>query len=139
MIDSNTAPLRFGWTILHVPDVSAAVAFYERAFGMQRRFVDPQSTYAELQTGTTTLAFAAHEFVRQLGTHSQNAAAAAPEGFEIALVAEADLDRCGLCQGGRSRLHAGQAAGGHALGSDRGLSSRPERRAGEICTAAAGP
>ena len=90
MIDGNTAPLRFGWTILHVPDVSAAVAFYERAFRMQRRFVDPQSNYAELQTGTTTLAFAAHEFVRQLGTHSQNAAAAGPEGFEIALVAEAN-------------------------------------------------
>ena len=31
---------RFGYTIVHVPDVRAAVEFYEKAFGLERRFVD---------------------------------------------------------------------------------------------------
>jgi lactoylglutathione lyase len=89
MIDSSTVPLRFAWTILHVADVPAAVAFYERAFGLSRRFVDPQGTYAELETGSTVLAFAAHELVRRIGAHLNSSAEAAPRGFEIALVAEA--------------------------------------------------
>jgi lactoylglutathione lyase len=52
---------RLGWVILYVSDPGAAVAFYERAFGMTRRFVAEGNSYAELATGSTTLAFAAHE------------------------------------------------------------------------------
>lgn len=52
--------MRFGYTILYVPDVAAAVAFYESAFGLHRRFVDDSGMYAEMETGTTALAFA-HE------------------------------------------------------------------------------
>jgi catechol 2,3-dioxygenase-like lactoylglutathione lyase family enzyme len=53
--------MRFGYTILYVRDVAAALDFYERAFGQERRFVHESGQYAELETGTTTLAFAAHE------------------------------------------------------------------------------
>lgn len=48
------------YIILYVPDVAAAVAFHERAFGLTRRFVHESGTYAELETGATALAFA-HE------------------------------------------------------------------------------
>ena len=40
------------------PDVAQAVAFYERAFGLTRRFVHESGTYAEMETGATALAFA---------------------------------------------------------------------------------
>jgi lactoylglutathione lyase len=81
-------PLRLGWTILHVPDPRRAADFYERAFGLRLRFADPSGEYAELETGATTLAFAAHALVDRLGTHAEPAAAAPPHGVEIALIAE---------------------------------------------------
>ena len=49
---------RLGWVILYVPDPGEAIALYERAFGMSRRFVAEGNDYAELDTGSTTLAFA---------------------------------------------------------------------------------
>ena len=88
MPDEPSSPaLRFGWTILHVPDVPAAIGFYERAFGFRRRFVDPQGEYGELDTGGTTLAFAAHGLVERLGAHGP-VAHTRPSGFEVALVAD---------------------------------------------------
>jgi catechol 2,3-dioxygenase-like lactoylglutathione lyase family enzyme len=53
--------MRFGYTILYVSDVAASVEFYERALGQRRRFVHESGQYAELDTGDTALAFAAHE------------------------------------------------------------------------------
>jgi lactoylglutathione lyase len=52
--------VRFGYTILYVSDVAASLDLYERAFGQRRRFVHDSGEYAELETGTTTLAFASH-------------------------------------------------------------------------------
>jgi lactoylglutathione lyase len=53
--------MRFGYTILYVADVAASVDFYERALGQRRRFVHESGQYAELETGDTALAIAAHE------------------------------------------------------------------------------
>ena len=53
--------MRFGYTILYVSDVSASLDFYERALGQRRRFVHESGQYAELDTGPTALALAAHE------------------------------------------------------------------------------
>lgn len=50
---------KLGWVIVYVPDVEEAVAFYERAFGLARTFVDPSGTFGQLDTGSTALAFAA--------------------------------------------------------------------------------
>ncbi|HEX2526130.1 MAG TPA: VOC family protein [Geminicoccus sp.] len=74
----------FGWTILHVPDVREAVAFYERAFGLTRRFVDDQGEFAEMETGTTVLAFSAHRLVERMGF--ENPGEGRPRGMEIAFV-----------------------------------------------------
>ena len=53
--------MKFGYTIIYVPDVAASLAFFERAFGFTRRFLHESGTYGELETGETTLSFAAHE------------------------------------------------------------------------------
>jgi catechol 2,3-dioxygenase-like lactoylglutathione lyase family enzyme len=55
--------MRLGHVILYVPDVAAAVAFYEAAFGLARRFVHESGHYAEMETGATALAFASEELV----------------------------------------------------------------------------
>ena len=78
--------MKFGYTILYVKDVFATIEFYERAFELKRKFVH-ESGYGELETGSTTLAFASFELI---DTHGFNYQKAAPEhaapGFEIALV-----------------------------------------------------
>ena len=51
--------MELGYVILYVADVESSVAFYERAFGLARRFVSPDGDYGELDTGGTTLAMAA--------------------------------------------------------------------------------
>ena len=51
---------RLGWVIVYVPGVEEAIAFYERAFGLERTFIDPSGTFGQLATGDTALAFA-HE------------------------------------------------------------------------------
>ncbi len=53
--------MRFGFTILYVADVDASLDFYERALGQRRRFVHASGEYAELETGETALALAAHQ------------------------------------------------------------------------------
>jgi hypothetical protein len=52
--------MKFGYTIVYVPSVSDALAFYEKAFGFQVRFLHESGQYGELESGSTTLAFASH-------------------------------------------------------------------------------
>ncbi len=51
--------MQLGYTIVYVPDVEASLAFFETAFGLSRRFLHESGTYGELDTGATTLSFAA--------------------------------------------------------------------------------
>lgn len=53
--------MQLGYTIIFVRDVLETVAFYEAAFGVERRFVHESNLYAELETGATALAFAGLE------------------------------------------------------------------------------
>jgi uncharacterized glyoxalase superfamily protein PhnB len=75
--------------ILYVNDVSASLAFYEKAFGLARRFFhdDNGKAYGELETGATRLAFAsvalATEHLKQPVVTA--APDKAPLGVEIAL------------------------------------------------------
>jgi uncharacterized glyoxalase superfamily protein PhnB len=57
--------MKFGYTILYVDDVEGTVAFYERAFGLQRKMVQPNE-FGELDTGPTRLSFAAKSHVKSL-------------------------------------------------------------------------
>lgn len=58
--------MKLGYTILYVESVSDTVAFYERAFGLERGMVTDTNEYGELRTGDTKLAFAANDFVKGL-------------------------------------------------------------------------
>lgn len=58
--------MRLGYTILYVESVADTVAFYGRAFGLERGMVTPSNEYGELKTGGTKLAFAANAFARTL-------------------------------------------------------------------------
>jgi lactoylglutathione lyase len=82
--------MRLGYTIIYVPDVAASLAFFEKAFGLPRRFLHESGTYGELDTGETTLSFAAHELgdMNFPGGHVAAHDSAKPLGFEIALVTE---------------------------------------------------
>jgi len=80
--------MKFGYTIIYVPDVAASLAFFERAFGFTRRFLHESGTYGELETGETTLAFAAHELADANFPTGHVAASdsAKPLGMEVAFV-----------------------------------------------------
>lgn len=52
--------IKFGYTIVYVDDVEKCLKFFELAFDMKRKFLDDSGDYGELDTGTTTLAFATH-------------------------------------------------------------------------------
>lgn len=53
--------MKLGYVIQYVTDVGAAVEFYERAFGFERRFLHEDNLYGELIAGSTILAFAGEE------------------------------------------------------------------------------
>lgn len=53
--------MKFAYTILYVENVTETIEFYERAFGLSRKFVTPENDYGELLTGETTIAFASTE------------------------------------------------------------------------------
>ncbi len=82
--------MRFGWTIVYVPDVAEAVGFYERAFGLSRRFVHESGAFAEMETGATRLAFATDGTAEELvpGGFRRNSPDDLPAGIEIALVTD---------------------------------------------------
>jgi lactoylglutathione lyase len=80
--------MKLGYTIVYVPDVAASLSFFEQAFGLRRRFLHESGDYGELDTGETTLAFAAlalgaAHFPDGFVAASQSAQ---PLGMEIALV-----------------------------------------------------
>lgn len=86
-----SAHVRFGYTVVWVPEVEKTVAFYEVAFGMQRRLVTTfgTTTWAEMETGTgTTLAFASQEEADRLFSdrYHANRPDADPAAILISLV-----------------------------------------------------
>ena len=82
--------MRFGYTILYVEDVAAAMAFYENAFGLTRRFIADDATYGELETGATTLSFAQHALTSGVipGGYRRNDPAQPPAGIEIGFITD---------------------------------------------------
>jgi lactoylglutathione lyase len=82
--------MKFGYTIIYTPDVKASLSFMEAAFGLKQKFLHESGMYGELDTGATTLAFAADELgdMNFPGGHVSAHASKKPLGVEIALVAE---------------------------------------------------
>ena len=84
--------MKFGYTIIYVQNVSTALAFFEKAFGLQTRFIH-ESNYGELCTGETTLSFASHDLGAKNLPEGYISVESSPKplGMEIALVTE-DVD-----------------------------------------------
>lgn len=82
--------MKLGYTIIYVPDVDASLQFYTQAFGLARRFLHESGMYGELETGETTLAFAAHGMgdLNFPGGHVAAHTSDKPLGIEIALVTQ---------------------------------------------------
>ncbi|MGU9856455.1 VOC family protein [Pseudomonas sp. LF245] len=82
--------MKFAYTIIYVPDVAASLEFFEKAFGFSRRFLHESGTYGELETGETTLSFAAHELgeMNFQGGHVQAHGSKQPLGMEVGFVTE---------------------------------------------------
>jgi len=81
--------MKLGHVIIYVPDVPAAIAFYERAFALTCRFVHESDDYGELATGDTTLAFASEGLSHSNGVDVRpNRAGEQAAGIEIALVTD---------------------------------------------------
>jgi lactoylglutathione lyase len=81
--------MRLGYIIVYVPDVPAALDFYERAFGLERRFLHDSNTYGEMETGGTALAFAAESLVALNGiTARPNRRSDPSAAAEIGLVTD---------------------------------------------------
>jgi catechol 2,3-dioxygenase-like lactoylglutathione lyase family enzyme len=80
--------MRLGYVIVYTPDPTRSVEFFEKAFGLRRRFIH-ESGYAEMETGQTALAFATHGLGESnLPAGYVRADGAKPLGMEIALVTE---------------------------------------------------
>lgn len=79
-----------GWVIFVVPDVAATIDFFERAFGLSRRFVGDAGDYGEMDTGATTLAFVAESLAATtipVGLRP-NRPGEAPAGAQVTLVTD---------------------------------------------------
>jgi uncharacterized glyoxalase superfamily protein PhnB len=82
--------MKFSYTILYVKDVTQSVAFYEKAFGLQQHFIDESGQYAQMETGSTKLAFASNELASSNLTNGfqENSLSAQPAGIEIAFTTD---------------------------------------------------
>ena len=73
-----------GWVIVYVEEPSKAVAFYKDAFGFDVKF--DVGDYAELSTGSTTLAFASYALGEKNFPGGVQRAGDQPANVELALV-----------------------------------------------------
>jgi lactoylglutathione lyase len=82
--------MKFGYTIIYVSDVASSLTFFEKAFGLSQKFIDPSGDYGELNTGETTLSFAAHFLGKENlpDGYIESDSSAKPLGVEIALITD---------------------------------------------------
>ncbi|OSZ31111.1 glyoxalase [Alcaligenes faecalis] len=82
--------MKFGYTIIYVPDVGQALDYFNRAFGLTTKMLHETGLYGELETGQTTLAFAAEmlAYMNYPKGHLSTHASDVPLAIEIALVCE---------------------------------------------------
>ena len=59
--------MKLGYIIIYVSDVPKTVAFYETAFDLEHWFIHKSHLYAEIETGSTALAFAGNEAAEMAG------------------------------------------------------------------------
>ena len=89
--------MKFGYTIICVQDVTSSIEFFERAFGLKRRFIH-ESGYGELETGETAWAFASHDLGASNlpGGYVKADQSDRPLGMEMAMVTDGQFPLCEL-------------------------------------------
>ena len=82
--------VKFSYTILYVKDVAQSVTFYEQAFGLKQRFIHESGQYGEMETDTTTLAFAANDLAKTNLPQGfqENRLSNLPTGIEVGFVTD---------------------------------------------------
>jgi catechol 2,3-dioxygenase-like lactoylglutathione lyase family enzyme len=82
--------MKLSYTIVYVPDVSASLDFFTRAFGFEPRYLHESGAYGELETGQTVLAFGSHDLGDMKFPNGYVAAHAStkPLGIEIGLTCD---------------------------------------------------
>lgn len=80
--------MKYGYTIFYVENVQETIAFYEKAFGFEQKFITPENDYGELISGETTIASNALGKVNFKNGFLKPDKAAKPFGVEIAFVSE---------------------------------------------------
>lgn len=82
--------MKLGYTIIYVADVPATMTFYEEAFGLKQKFLHESHGYGEMDTGETTLSFAANEVIEGSlpDGFRKNSLEEVPAAFEIAFTTE---------------------------------------------------
>ena len=80
----------YGYTITYVENVTETIAFYQKAFGFQKKFITPENDYGELISGETTIAFASIELGNSnfKSGYRKSSIAEKPFGIEMVFVTE---------------------------------------------------
>ena len=81
--------MKLGYTTLYVPSVQTNVEFYDRAFGIERRFIQESGQYAEMETGATALAFVDEKMMMStFYNFRRNRRTEYPPGVEVGFVSD---------------------------------------------------
>ncbi len=80
--------MHLGYIIIYVEDVPTTLSFYQKAFGLKLRFLHESNQYGEMETGSTTLAFANENFAMTSSQFRPNRQKEQAAGVEIAFVVE---------------------------------------------------
>lgn len=83
---ANTLDIRLAATVIYVPSVAEATAFYQRAFGFELVFSSDAGDYAELELGGARLAFDSETLADAEGPpggYRPNRSEAPPAGYEL--------------------------------------------------------
>lgn len=86
--------ISFWYTILYVADIQKSLKFYQDIFELPLKFCTPENDYAELTTGTTTLALGKHELIKNnlLRDYEESSLQKQSFGIEIWFTTD-DVDR----------------------------------------------
>ncbi len=79
--------MQFGYTIIYVENTEAMASFFKQAFDMRVKFFTAEKDYVELDSGSTTLAFASHSLgnIMRGGDYIKTGFDRPSLGFEIGL------------------------------------------------------
>lgn len=82
----TTNAARLAHIMIHVTDVAKTIHWYTELFGFKITFITPEKNYAELSTGSTTLAFSDEVLeVAKYGEFTHNRPEEVPAGFHLTL------------------------------------------------------